>query len=183
MENDNKDLNQAPQMPESIWADGIPQNLEEKDKITQEQLHAMAVDYITKNIILPKGFKIEPGFPRKDFPNIICKRDGTIYAIVVFPSVYPNFVAINDEFRLKIMDLCKKMEADVNKTRKEKEQPETKIVALFAPVGYKSIDDARAEAQLILRGDVFKTSFPGFVVLTDAKHQDPAPVNNELFRP
>ena len=47
----------------------------------------------------------------------------------------------------------------------------------------KSIDDERAKAQLVLRGDVFKTSFPGFMILTDAKHQDPAPVNNELFRP
>ncbi|MBQ7642090.1 MAG: hypothetical protein IJS83_06435 [Acholeplasmatales bacterium] len=182
MENDNKELNN-PEMPESIWADGIPENLQESDKINQEQLHAMAVDYITKNIILPKGFKIEPGFPRKDFPNIICKRDGTIYAIVVFPSVYPHFVAINDEFRLKVVDLCKKMEKDVNANKKDKNQPDSKIVPLFAPVGYKSIDEARANASIVLRGDVFKTSFPGFVVLTDAPHQDPAPVNNELFRP
>ncbi len=181
MENDNKEINQ--QIPESIWADGIPQNIKDEDKINQEQLHAMAVDYITKNIILPKGFKIEPGFPRKDFPNIICKRDGTIYAIVVFPSVYPNFVGINDEFRLKIVDLCKQIEKEVNEKRIDKTLPESKVVALFAPVGYKSIDDERAKAQLVLRGDVFKTSFPGFMILTDAKHQDPAPVNNELFRP
>ena len=180
MENNN--LNEE-QMPESIWADGIPEKIEETDKITQEQLHAMAVDYITKNIIIPKGFKLEPGFPRKDFPNIICKRDGTIYAIVVFPSVYPNFVAINDEFRLKIVDLCKQIEKDVNSNKPKEDTPDSKVVALFAPVGYKSIDDERANASLVLRGDVFKTSFPGFVILTDAKHQDPAPVNNELFRP
>lgn len=179
---ENKELNEQ-NMPESIWADGIPENIKEEDKITQEQLHAMAVDYITKNIVIAKGFKLEPGFPRKDFPNIICKRDGTIYAIVVFPSVYPNFVAINDDFRLKVVDLCKQMEKNVNDNRTDKTAPESKVVPLFAPVGYKSIDDERANASLILRGDVFKTSFPGFVVLTDAKHQDPAPVNNELFRP
>lgn len=179
---ENKELNEQ-NMPESIWADGIPENIKEEDKITQEQLHAMAVDYITKSIVIAKGFKLEPGFPRKDFPNIICKRDGTIYAIVVFPSVYPNFVAINDDFRLKVVDLCKQMEKNVNDNRTDKTAPESKVVPLFAPVGYKSIDDERANASLILRGDVFKTSFPGFVVLTDAKHQDPAPVNNELFRP
>ena len=182
MENDNKNLENE-QMPESIWADGVPANIEDKDKITQEQLHAMAVDYITKNIILSKGFKIEPGFPRRDFPNIVCKRDGVVYSIVVFPSVYPNFVAMNDEFRLKVVDLGKQMEKSLNDNKKDPLQPDAKVVSLFAPVGYKSVDDERANAQLMLRGDVFKTSFPGFVVLTDAKHQDPAPANNELFRP
>ena len=45
MENNNEQ-----KIPESIWADGIPETIDEKDKINQEQLHAMAVDYITKNI-------------------------------------------------------------------------------------------------------------------------------------
>ena len=175
--------NKQQEMPESIWADGIPENIKEEDKINQEQLHAMSVDYIVKNIILPKGFKIEPGFPRKDFPNIVCKRDGVIYSIVVFPSVYPHFVGINDEFRVKFVDLCKKMESDVNANKADKDMPDLKVVPLFAPVGYKSIDEERAKAAIVLRGDVFKTSFPGFVILKDVPHQDPAPVNNELFRP
>ncbi len=177
MENNNEQ-----KIPESIWADGIPETIDEKDKINQEQLHAMAVDYITKNIIIPKGFKIEPGFPRKDFPNIICKRDGVIYAIAIFPSVYPHFVAMNEEFRAKYVELCKTMKKNINES-KEEGKPDVEVVPLFAPVGYKSIDDERANASIVLRGDVFKTSFPGFVVLTDAPHQDPAPVNNELFRP
>ena len=84
---------------------------------------------------------------------------------------------------MKIVDLCKQIEKDVNSNKPKEDTPDAKVVALFAPVGYKSIDDERANASLVLRGDVFKTSFPGFVILTDAKHQDPAPVNNELFRP
>lgn len=175
MENNDK-------MPESIWADGIPQRIEESDKINQEQLHAMAIDYITKNIILPKGFKIEPGFPRKDFPNIICKRDGTIYAIAILPSVYPHFVTINEDFRSKFVDLCKKMKKDINEN-KEKDKKDVDVIPLFAPVGYKSIDEERANASIVLRGDVFKTSFPGFVVLKDEKNQDIIPAHNELFKP
>ena len=175
--------NNVNNIPESVWADGVPANIEEKDIIKQEELHSMAIDYVMKKVILPKGFKVEQGFPRRDFPNIVMKRDGVLYMVVVFPSVYPNYVTMNDEFRLKVVDLCKKMEKDVNANKKDKNQPDSKIVPLFAPVGYKSIDEARANASIVLRGDVFKTSFPGFVVLTDAPHQDPAPVNNELFRP
>ena len=63
-------------VPESVWADGIPDKVEEKDKIPQDELMSMAVDYIMTNVIIPKGFKIEPGFPRPQYPNIICKRDG-----------------------------------------------------------------------------------------------------------
>jgi hypothetical protein len=177
MENNNEQ-----KIPESIWADGIPETIDEKDKINQEQLHAMAVDYITKNIIIPKGFKIEPGFPRKDFPNIICKRDGVIYAIAIFPSVYPHFVAMNEEFRAKYVELCKTMKKNINES-KEEGKPDVEVVPLFAPVGYKSIDDERANASIVLRGDVFKTSFPGFVVLKDEKNQDIIPAHNELFRP
>lgn len=155
------------QIPESVWADGIPENIQEEDKINQEQLLMMAVDYITKSVIIPKGFKIEQGFPRKDFPNIICKKDGQLYAICVIPSVYPNFVAINDEFRLQLVELAKKINA----------------ISLFAPVGYKSIDEERAKAQIMLRGDVFQTAFPGFIILNDEPTQDVRPINNKLFRP
>ena len=155
------------QMPESIWADGIPENIKDEDKISNEQLVIMAVDHIVKTIIIPKGFKLEQGFPRKDFPNIICKKDGVLYTITVIPSVYPNFVALNDDFRLQIVDISNKINA----------------TALFAPVGYRSVDEERAKAQLVLRGDVFQTAFPGFVVLTDEPNQDIRPVNNKLFRP
>ena len=84
MENNNLNV------PESIWADGCPENIEEKDIIQQEELHAMAVDYVVKNVLIPKGFKLEQGFPRRQFPNIVCKRDGELYCIVVFPSVFQH---------------------------------------------------------------------------------------------
>ena len=159
--------NNKQNIPESVWADGVPAKIEEKDKISQEELHAMAIDYVMKKVILPKGFKIEQGFPRKDFPNIVMKRDGVIYMVVVFPSVFPNYVTMNDEFRLKIVEGAKKFDA----------------VPLYAPVGYKSIDPARAEAQLTLKGDVFQTIFPGFLKLIDEPNQEFNVPKEQLFRP
>ena len=161
MENNNQNI------PESVWADGIPAQIEEKDKISPEELHSMAIDYVMKKVILPKGFKIEQGFPRRDFPNIVMKRDGKLYMVVVFPSVFPNYVTPNDDFRMKIMEGAKKFNA----------------VALYAPVGYKSIDEERAKASLTLKGDVFQTTFPGFIILNDEAHQDFNVKPEELFRP
>ncbi len=161
MENNNQNI------PESVWADGVPAQIEEKDKISPEELHSMAIDYVMKKIILPKGFKIEQGFPRRDFPNIVMKRDGKLYMVVVFPSVYPNYVTPNDDFRMKIMEGAKKFGA----------------IALYAPVGYKSIDKDRAEASLTLKGDVFQTTFPGFIIMNEEEHQDFNVKPEELFRP
>ena len=36
--------NNKQNIPESVWADGVPEKIEEKDKISQEELHAMAID-------------------------------------------------------------------------------------------------------------------------------------------
>ncbi|MCR5231502.1 MAG: hypothetical protein K6B64_02545 [Acholeplasmatales bacterium] len=154
-------------IPESVWADGVPKNIEEKDIIKPEELHSMAIDYVMKKVILPKGFKIEQGFPRRDFPNIVMKRDGVLYMVVVYPSVFPNYVTMTDEFGMKIVEGAKKFDA----------------VPLYAPVGYKSIDQERAKASLTLKGDVFQTTFPGFIKLTDAEKQDFNVKPEELFRP
>ena len=152
---------------ESIWADGCPEHVDDKDKLKPEELHAMAIDYVLKNILLKKGFKLEQGFPRKEFPNIVCKKDDKIYAIVVFPSVYPNFVALKDEFRLNFVKMAY----------------ERNCIPLYAPVGYKSIDEERANAQMMLKGDVFLTTCPGFIVLNDEEHQNQNVKQEELFRP
>lgn len=165
--NDENNEGTNPNQPESIWAPGIPQNIDKNEVLGQDQIQAMAIEFIVKKVLLPKGFMIEMGFPRKDFPNIICRRDNVVYSIVVFPSVYPNFAYPSDEFRLKIMEIAK----------------QTNSTALFAPVGYSSVDEARAKASLMLKGDVFKTSFPGFKYLTHAAHEDPKIVLDELFRP
>ncbi len=154
-------------IPESVWADGVPANIEDKDRISPEELHNMAIDYVMKKVIIPKGFKIEQGFPRRDFPNIVMKRDGVVYMVIVFPSVYPNYATPNDDFRLKVVEHAKKFNAEV----------------LYAPVGYRSIDPERAKAQLTLKGDVFQTTFPGFIRLNDEPKFDFNVKPEDLFRP
>ena len=161
MENNN--------MPESIWADGCPQNPSEEDILKLEDLHKMAIDYVCKNIVIKNGYKFYQGFPRLEFPNIVCRKEeegSESFAIVVLPSVFPNVTGINDQFRLQLVEACKK----------------NGCTPLYGTVGYKSIDEARAKAQMMLKGDVFYTSFPGFVKLTDAPEQKLQVPKEELFQ-
>ena len=154
-------------VPESIWAPGVPEKINEDDKLQMDQLVSMAVDYLMKNVIIPKGFKIEDGFPRRELPNIVMKKDGEQYAMIVIPSIFPHYTVINDELRLKFVGICK----------------ERNVMPLMAPVGYMSIDEARAKASIALKGDVFKTTFPGFVILNDSEHQDLGIKPDNMFRP
>ena len=155
-------------MPESVWADGIPENLKEEDKLTLELLVGMATDYLMKNIIIPLGFKVEEGFPRKELPNIVMKKNGEEYAIIICPSVLPRYTVVNNEVRIKFVNLCK----------------ERNVKPLMAPVLYASIDEERAKAGIALKGDVFKTRCPGFIILTDEAEQDLSFADEKnLYRP
>ncbi|MGM9969495.1 MAG: hypothetical protein ACI35S_03760 [Anaeroplasma sp.] len=154
-------------IPESIWADGCPENIKDEDVLKIEDLHSMAINHVMEKCLLPKGFKPNQNYPRRDFPNIVCKKDGITYAIVVFPSVFPNYVTMQDEFRLQFVEQAKK----------------NNMIPLYAAVGYKSIDEARAKAGLTLKGDVFMTSFPGFIKLTDEPNQNFNVKIEDLFRP
>ena len=143
-------------IPESVWAPGVPQNIKAEDVITLDELTIMAINYLINNVIIPHGFKIEPGFPRKEIPQLGVKKDGVLYGIIVVPSIYPKYVTLQDEFRIKLVEMCEKGD----------------IVPLFAPVGYKSIDDDRAKESLTLKGDVFMTTFQGFIKLTKVEKQE-----------
>lgn len=155
-------------VPESIWADGIPENIKEEDKLTLEILVGMATDYLMKNLLIPLGFKIEDGFPRPELPNIVMKKDGVSYAIIICPSVLPKYMIVNDEVRLKFVQMCK----------------ERNTTPLMAPVLYASIDKARAKEGIALKGDVFRTKCPGFIILNDEPEQDLTLTDeSKLFRP
>lgn len=154
-------------VPESIWAAGIPEKINDSDRLDMDNLVALATDYVMKNVVIPRGFKVDDGFPRKEIPNILMKRDGEAYAVVICPSIYPSYTVVSNEMRLKVVEICK----------------ERKVTPLMAPVGYMSIDDERAKAGIALKGDVFKTTFPGFLILTDEENQDMALKPEKLFRP
>ena len=154
------------EMPESIWADGCPANPQEEDILKMEDLHKMAIDYVCKNVLAKNGYLFYKGFPRLEFPNVVVTKDDKSYGIVILPSVFPNVTGINDEFRLKIVESCKA----------------NKVTPLYGTVGYKSIDPDRARAQMMLKGDVFYTSFPGFVLLTDEEKQNLQVSKDELIQ-
>ena len=44
-------------------------------------------------------------------------------------------------------------------------------------------DEERAKARLLLRGDIFITTFPGFIVLDDKETQEFDVKKAEMFRP
>ena len=154
-------------VPESVWAPGIPSNLKEEDKVKKDELLSMAVDYLMINVVIKYGFKIEPGFPRSDFPNIMMKKDGVKYAVIVAPSVYPQYITIDDKSRLNVVDMSKK----------------AGVVTLFAPVGYRSVESDRAKAGLLLKGDLYLTTFPGFIELNDQPHQSLSVRDATFWRP
>lgn len=153
-------------MPESIWADGCPENVQDSDKLTDKELHSMAIDYVAKYII-SRGFKIENGYPRLQFPNIVCKKDGIMYAMIVVPSVFPDYLLPLDQLRINFVKEAKKRNCE----------------PLYATISYKSIDEERANAKLTLKGDVFHTIFPGFHRLTEDKKQEFSIKPEDLFRP
>ena len=147
--------NRGEEVPESIWAPGIPEKINQDDLIKPEELMSMAVNYIMKNEMIRWGFKVEQGFPRPSYPNIIAKRNGKTYAIIIVPNVFPKFQVINAESKLGVVKQCK----------------ENNLIPLFAPVGYRSMDRERAAKSIMLKGDLYITVFRGFIILNDDPEQ------------
>lgn len=142
---------------ESIWADGCPQNVKDEMKLNLQDLLLLAVDYVVRYVCVPNGFKIEQAMGKLGvFPNIVMSKNNQLYAVIVVPFLYPNYGAIQDDVRIDI----------VNEAKKHNAKP------LFAPVGFKSTDDARAEAGLALKGDTFHYLCRGFIELTDEENQN-----------
>ena len=157
-------MEKQPNIPESIWADGVPANIKDEDRLMPDDLLGMAIDYVMNAIIIEKGFKIERTFPRITPPQIVCKKDGVVYAIVVAPAIYPDTSWLKDDFRLEFY----------------KKATEQNIVPLFAPVAFESIDKDRAAAKVALKGDVFKNHFVNLIKVTDAKNVTPADYNESM---
>lgn len=150
---------------ESMWADGVPQNVKEEFKLNLQDLLLLAVDYTVKNMCIPNGFKIEQAMAKLGYmPNIVMKKNDQLYFVCVVPFLYPNYGLINDRVRIDVVKNAKANNA----------------ICLMAPVGFKSIDKKRAEAGLALKGDVFEYLCRGFFELTDAPTQNLFESNNQF---
>ena len=144
-------------MQESIWADGCPQNVDEKMKCNTQDLLLMAVDYFIKNYAIPNGFKIEGANGKIGLgPNVIMKRYGIVYGLAIGPFVFPMYGMLRDEVRISMV----------------KNLRSQNVIPMFAPMGFISTDKDRAKAQLALKGDTFKIIFRGFIELNDEEHQN-----------
>lgn len=144
-------------MQESIWADGCPQNVDEKMKLTVQDLMLMGIDFFIKKYAIPNGFKIEQTNAKLSLlPNVIMKKDGLVYGIAIVPFVYPKYGMLTDGARISMV-----------KTLKEQN-----VIPLFAPIGFISTDKDRAKAEMALKGDLFNIMFRGFIELNDSEHQN-----------
>ncbi|MBQ9124397.1 MAG: hypothetical protein IJY14_01780 [Acholeplasmatales bacterium] len=152
---------------ESIWADGCPENVLEEDKLQQMDLLRMGINFVIEKCLLPNGFKIEKVADKlNELPNIVAKRNNSIYGIAVVSSVFPTVLKLNDDIRVQYAKMCE----------------EHKMIPLYAPVGFRSIDEARANASMTLKGDLFKTSFVGFIKLTTDPNQDVTIVPEHIYQ-
>ena len=149
---------------ESIWADGIPQRINKDDVLTNEQLNEMAVDFTCKYLIR-NGFKLNLNFPRKEAPQIFCKKDGKIYGIFVLGTPYPNGIWINSNVREQIY----------------KDSLEHKFIPLFSNVLYGSKDKERLKAGLLLKGDVFNVTFYALRRITEEEQAPDLPKESSFW--
>ncbi|MDE6407276.1 MAG: hypothetical protein K2K50_01550, partial [Anaeroplasmataceae bacterium] len=110
---------------ESIWADGIPEKIEEKDKLEPKSVLNLCMHYVLENILKGRGYEIT-GIQNElnVFPNIEAKKQDEKYAIAVIPCIYPYFMPKNDKLRIGFARAAK----------------EKNYIPVICPVPIRSID-------------------------------------------
>lgn len=145
---------------ESIWADGIPSKIEEKDLLEPKAVLQMCIRFTLEHILKDKGYEItsvqdDPNL----FPNIEAKKEKKKYAIAVIPCIYPHFMAKNDALRIGFA----------------KASIEKNYTPVLCPIPIRSIDKERAEASVYLKGDLFQFANLGQIILTTEASQEISP--------
>ncbi|MDE6241606.1 MAG: hypothetical protein K2M08_04175 [Anaeroplasmataceae bacterium] len=145
---------------ESIWADGIPAKIEDKDKLEPRSVLNMCIHYVIEYILKGKNYEIlsvqdDPNF----LPNIELKEGDKRLAVAVIPCIYPYFMPKNDELRIGFAKAAK----------------EKNYIPVICPVPIRSIDQARAEASIYLKGDLFQFANLGQVIVTEEENQEILP--------
>ncbi len=149
---------------ESIWADGIPPKLNQNDIYKSDELNDLGIDFTAKYLIR-NGFKLNLNFPRKEAPQIFCKKDGKLYAIFIVATPFPKAIWLTNDIREKIY-------ADSLKNG---------FIPLFSNVLYASKDKERAKAGLLLKGDLFNVTFQGLRKITEEEQAINIPANSKFW--
>ncbi|MDE7213290.1 MAG: hypothetical protein K2N42_01785 [Anaeroplasmataceae bacterium] len=145
---------------ESIWADGIPAKIEDKDRLEPRAVLNKCIQYVIKYILQGKNYEILSAQDNLNcYPNIELKLEDKKYAVAVIPCIYPYFMPKNDKLRIGFAKAAK----------------EKNYIPVMCPVPIRSIDKDRAEASIYLKGDLFQFANIGQIILTDEEEQEITP--------
>ena len=148
---------------ESIWADGIPATIKDEFKMGTKDLLTMAVNFLCENVLKKDDIKIErASADPTQLPNVIFTKNEKVYGVTIVPFLFPKYGYINDKARIGVTKLLNEKNA----------------VSLFCPIGFKSVDEERAKAELALKGDLFNIMYRGFMILNAEETQDLVQASN-----
>lgn len=142
---------------ESIWADGVPAKINKEDILTPENILSMCIRFTIEQTLKDKGYEVV-GINGKvtELPNIVIKKEDKMYALVVVPCIYPNYMRQNDNLRIDFVNGCIKQN----------------LTPVICPVLIHSTDKERALKSVMLKGDTFKISSLGQEILTNEPKQE-----------
>ncbi|MDE5855777.1 MAG: hypothetical protein K2H06_01890, partial [Anaeroplasmataceae bacterium] len=135
---------------ESIWADGVPSKIEDKDRLEPKAVLNMCIHFVIEYILKGKNYVIlsaqdDPNL----FPNLELKQGSKKYAVAVIPCIYPYFMPKNDKLRIGFAKAAK----------------EKKYIPVLCPIPIRSMDKDRAEASIYLKGDLFQFANIGQIIV------------------
>lgn len=145
---------------ESIWADGIPENINPEDRLEPVELLKLCLQFTIQNVLKDKGYEIIGVSNQVDaYPNLLLKKDNQTYAVAVVPCIYPYFIVKNDKLRIEYAKVAK----------------QNHHIPVLCPIPVRSIDHKRAEHSVYLKGDVYSFANIGQKILTDEEEQEILP--------
>lgn len=145
---------------ESIWADGVPSKIENKDRLEPRAVLNMCVRFVLENILNRKKYDILAAQDDPNLlPNIEVKLEDRKFAIAVIPCIYPYFIPKNDQLRIGFAKAAK----------------EKGYIPVICPIPIRSIDKDRAEASIYLKGDLFQFANIGQIIATEEDNQEILP--------
>lgn len=145
---------------ESIWAEGVPSKIEDKDKLEPRAVLNMCVRFVLENILDRQKYEILAAQDDPNLlPNIEAKLEDRKFAIAVIPCIYPYFMPKNDKLRIGFAKAAK----------------EKGYIPVICPIPIRSIDKDRAEASIYLKGDLFQFANIGQIIATEEENQEILP--------
>lgn len=138
-----------PRLQSRDWGPGIP-DYNESDVMTAEEAFDFAMEIVAKYGLEEGRFKVlETSSALTEFPNFVCRKDDSLFFIMVGVAVAPHIPFIKPEIVPELLKIAKKDDAKV----------------LYAPVSIGSSDPERMKAGIVLCGDAFISNFTGFIAL------------------